>query len=168
MTSECAVSNRNCVPLTRTRLREETAVHSFSSPRGHGEISRGASHRATHGRITQTSHPALSKRRPDPLCRGRPYQDKVRSVMYFRQDRQASRDQQPHGARARRTALPDSRERRGRAVTQLPMPSGWETSPMMEKRMLIGLQDVSALANKHFRLMLVSPPSHPYTRLSHL
>ena len=47
----------------------------------------------------------------------------VRSVMYFRQDRQDSRDQQPRRASTRWTALPDSRERRGQAVTQLPLPS---------------------------------------------
>ena len=95
---------------TDTRLPERRPQSVFSpgpsrrEGQGTGEISRGASRETTLERVVRAGHLALSKRRPAPLCRGRPYQDKVRSVMYVIQDRHASRDQQPHGASARGTA----------------------------------------------------------------
>ena len=47
---------------------------------------------------------ALPKRRPDSHYWGRPYQDRVRSVIIVRQDRHDSRDQQPRRAISRWTA----------------------------------------------------------------
>lgn len=53
---------------------------------------------------TRQVHLALPKRRPDSHYWGRPYQDRVRSVIIVRQDRQDSRDQQPRRASSRWTA----------------------------------------------------------------
>ena len=61
--------------------------------------------------------------------RGRPSQDRVRSVMCIRQDRQDSQDHATVGRYNTSDCLPDSRERRGRAATQLPVPNERETDP---------------------------------------
>ena len=95
----------------------------------------------------RTNSPAVSRRTPRTMerqqanitgihqtqaglpLRGRPSQDRVRSVMCIRQDRQDSQDHATVGRYNTSDCLPDSRERRGRAATQLPVPNERETDP---------------------------------------
>lgn len=69
-----------CLPAPRRRrskkIVDSTNVLSLS-PEGEPTTPRGMDWRP----------PSLPTRRPDTRCRGRPFQDWVRSVMYFRQDR---------------------------------------------------------------------------------